>query len=150
MTDNDKPISDKPARDKHYPCPECRKPMLRREGKKGPFWGCSDFPKCRATLNDLHGKPSTEINEDYRCPLCTRQMVKAEADKGEYWFCSGYSKGCKVRLADHNGAPEPAFRCRKCGNLLTKRKGKHGEFWGCRSYPECKATYHDSEGHPDF
>ena len=36
-------------------CPKCGSPMILRTGKKGPnvgtkFWGCSNFPKCRNTL----------------------------------------------------------------------------------------------------
>jgi DNA topoisomerase-1 len=31
-------------------CPTCGAPMKRREGKNGPFWGCSTYPKCRQTL----------------------------------------------------------------------------------------------------
>ena len=66
----------------------------------GPFWGCSEFPKCRATLNDIHGKPSKDVDDLYRCPLCTRRLVRAAPEKGDYWFCSGYSKGCKATVSD--------------------------------------------------
>ena len=31
-------------------CPDCGAPMARREGKFGPFLGCSAFPKCKKTL----------------------------------------------------------------------------------------------------
>jgi len=36
-------------------CPACGKPMILRTARKGPrtglrFWGCSDYPKCKATL----------------------------------------------------------------------------------------------------
>ena len=31
-------------------CPECGAAMILRDGKKGKFWGCSRFPKCRKTL----------------------------------------------------------------------------------------------------
>lgn len=30
-------------------CPKCSKPMRRRRGSKGEFWGCSGFPDCRGT-----------------------------------------------------------------------------------------------------
>ena len=133
-----------------YYCPECKKPMRRIEGKMGPFWGCCGFPECRTTLNDMAGKPSTEVDEHYRCPICTRRLVKANKGKDVYWFCSGYSKGCKVTLADNNGVPEPAHRCPNCGNLLVKRKGKNGIFWGCSEFPHCKATYSDLNDEPDF
>jgi ssDNA-binding Zn-finger/Zn-ribbon topoisomerase 1 len=122
--------------------------MRRIDGRMGPFWGCSDFPTCRATLNEVDGKPSADINPDYRCPLCTRKLVRANKDEGEYWFCSGYNKGCKVKLDDHEGRPKPAHRCKKCGQLLVKREGKNGPFWGCSSYPVCTASYNDLEGRP--
>lgn len=138
------------ASGKTYPCPECHKPMQRRSGKRGPFWGCSDFPRCRATLHDLDGKPSAEADERFRCPICTRPMIRADRDKGDYWFCSGYSKGCRTRLADQDGKPEAAYRCRDCGSLLVKREGKHGEFWGCSKYPECTASYRNKDNRPDF
>jgi ssDNA-binding Zn-finger/Zn-ribbon topoisomerase 1 len=113
----------------------------------GPFWGCSTFPACKTTLNDVDGKPTTEINEEYRCPICTRRLVKST---GDYWFCSGYSKGCKITLEDADGVPKTAFRCRECGSLLVKRNGKNGLFWGCSEYPECSATYNDLDGRPDY
>ena len=35
-------------------CPECLENMVLRRPKAGqkwePFWGCSDFPNCRGTL----------------------------------------------------------------------------------------------------
>lgn len=30
-------------------CQQCNKPMRRRKGVRGAFWGCSDYPKCRFT-----------------------------------------------------------------------------------------------------
>jgi len=32
-------------------CPECKKPLVIREGKQGRFWGCTGFPSCRFTRN---------------------------------------------------------------------------------------------------
>lgn len=37
-------------------CPQCGAPMVRRTAKKGPragkdFWGCSNYPACRCTIN---------------------------------------------------------------------------------------------------
>ena len=40
------------------PCPACgRGVMQKRKGKHGDFWGCSAFPRCRMTANDVGGKP---------------------------------------------------------------------------------------------
>lgn len=30
-------------------CPSCDVPMVRRNGNRGPFWGCHNFPGCRQT-----------------------------------------------------------------------------------------------------
>jgi ssDNA-binding Zn-finger/Zn-ribbon topoisomerase 1 len=133
----------------HY-CPKCKKPLRRIQGKMGPFWGCTGFPDCRASLNDVGGKPSKEVDEHYRCPLCTRRLVKADKEKGNYWYCSGYAKGCKVKLPDHAGIPEAAYQCRLCHHLLVKRKGKNGVFWGCSEYPLCTASYNDENNRPLF
>ena len=39
------------------PCPNCGKPMVKRKGKNGCFWGCSGFPECKTTASDNKGKP---------------------------------------------------------------------------------------------
>jgi restriction system protein len=31
------------------PCPDCGNQLVVRSGKRGRFWGCSSFPKCRFT-----------------------------------------------------------------------------------------------------
>ena len=38
-------------------CPRCGAPMFLRNGKNGPFWGCSNYPDCKMTANDNKGKP---------------------------------------------------------------------------------------------
>ncbi len=32
-------------------CPRCGSPMVKRNGPRGEFWGCSTFPKCKGTRN---------------------------------------------------------------------------------------------------
>lgn len=134
----------------HY-CPVCRKPLRRMNGKMGPFWGCTGFPDCHMTLDDVDGKPSREPDEQFCCPVCTRRMVKRQNRQGgPYWVCTGAAKGCDVSLADDEGKPARAFRCRSCGHLLVKRQGRHGLFWGCSHYPDCNQTYNDRDGAPDL
>lgn len=131
-------------------CPQCKAPMQRRNGKLGPFWGCTTFPACKATLHDHDGKPSSTVNERYRCPICTRRLAKAEGEQRSYWYCTGYEKGCKVKIADADGMPELSWRCKACNGILAQRNSKHGTFWGCKNYPECTATYRDLDGEPDY
>ncbi|MGN0941473.1 MAG: DNA topoisomerase 3 [Selenomonadaceae bacterium] len=45
-----------------YECPRCHKGVLeKRHGKKGDFWGCTNFPRCRLTTNDIDGKPDMAL-----------------------------------------------------------------------------------------
>lgn len=30
-------------------CPDCTGPMSERDGRRGPFWGCLEYPACRGT-----------------------------------------------------------------------------------------------------
>lgn len=32
-------------------CPICKGPMTIRYGKRGPFWGCNKYPKCKSTIH---------------------------------------------------------------------------------------------------
>jgi len=36
-------------------CPSCGIKMVRRTGKRGEFWGCQNYPKCRQMLNMKSG-----------------------------------------------------------------------------------------------
>lgn len=38
-------------------CPKCGKPMIRRKGNNGFFWGCTGYPVCRNSFPDKKGKP---------------------------------------------------------------------------------------------
>ena len=49
-------------------CPRCGAELVRRHGKYGDFYGCSNFPDCRYTQDTLHESNyeyghSTEIQE---------------------------------------------------------------------------------------
>ncbi|MDM4770869.1 DNA topoisomerase III [Solimonas sp. SE-A11] len=38
-------------------CPTCGKPMRKRSGSRGEFWGCTGYPDCKATA-EVEGKSS--------------------------------------------------------------------------------------------
>lgn len=91
-------------------CPKCHKPMVERVSKKGDtkgntFWGCSDFPKCKSTLQveiaetEPESQVSTPelIDKVPLCPKCNESMVKRSAKKGktsgvDFWGCSAFPK----------------------------------------------------------
>lgn len=40
------------ADDENSPsCPDCGAPMRKRTSSRGPFWGCSRYPQCKATYD---------------------------------------------------------------------------------------------------
>ena len=44
-----------------HQCPRCGKGILmKRHGRNGDFWGCSNYPRCRMTCDDKNGKPDLE------------------------------------------------------------------------------------------
>ncbi len=110
--DAGKPADDGP----HFPCPACHKPMRRRQGKNGWFWGCSAYPECRQTLPDEDGKPGLPP------PVDTRAERPAEAAHREV------------------SAPGKAGeKCPTCGEgtvVLRSSKGK--PFLGCSRFPSCR------------
>jgi DNA topoisomerase-3 len=41
-----------------YRCEACGEGVQRRNGPRGPFWGCMAYPKCKKTYPDDDGKPA--------------------------------------------------------------------------------------------
>ena len=56
----EKPASFKPkapTASSEHKCQACEKPLIRRKGTKGYFWGCTGYPECTSTYVDYLGKP---------------------------------------------------------------------------------------------
>ena len=94
-----------------HSCPECKKGQLRkRPGAKGAFWGCSAYPDCRASFEDLKGmpslkaKPKVTISEVEMCKECGKGLVRRSGKKGFFWGCSAYPN-CKQLYQDLKGKP---------------------------------------------
>lgn len=44
-----------------HPCPRCKQGVLvKRHGKNGDFWGCTNYPRCRMSCDDREGAPDLE------------------------------------------------------------------------------------------
>lgn len=154
-----------------FKCPKCNGVLVKRTGKHGDFWGCTNFPECKATFEDDGGKPTTDkkvrsarlIREGApKCPKCGGALLKRNGKYGDFWACINYPD-CKEHFEDDNGKPafdkknrsaqlikEGAPKCPQCGGALVRRKGKNGDFWGCINYPDCRASFNDVSGKPAF
>ncbi|MDR1702429.1 MAG: DNA topoisomerase 3 [Sporomusaceae bacterium] len=83
------------------PCPVCQKGVLRqKKGKDNIFWGCSNYPDCTASFEDVDGRAQIII-----CPLCQKNVLKKrKSAKGYFWGCGAYPK-CRATFADKDGQP---------------------------------------------
>lgn len=100
-----------------HPCPNdgCNGILRRRIGKRGAFWGCSNYPNCDATRPDADGKPGEQQQpaaqcSNVACPECGKPLRLLQAGKGpnkgkHFWGCTGYREGCHFTAEDDGGQP---------------------------------------------
>jgi DNA topoisomerase I len=87
-----------------YKCPTCSKPMIKRVGRFGPFFGCSGYPECkviqqadRKTGLPLPPRPPPR-HTGLKCPKCgKKELVVRTGKRGEFLSCSGYPR-CRLTL----------------------------------------------------
>ncbi len=65
-------------------CPECGHELVLRQGRYGPFVGCSNFPKCRYIKKEEPEKTGE------KCPECGQDLVIRKGRRGPFVGCSGY------------------------------------------------------------
>lgn len=95
-------------------CPNCGRKMLLREGRFGPFLGCSGYPECKTIVNIKKAL-------DVECPECHEgRVVERKSRKGRVFFgCERYPD-CKFVSWD-KPIGEP---CPQCGGVLTEKTTK--------------------------
>lgn len=97
-------------------CPLCGAPLVKRTGRFGEFYACSNFPKCKYTAS----LPSQRTGVE--CPQCHEgEIIEKRNKRGQIFYaCSNYPK-CKFTLS---GRPT-GEKCPLCGSLLIEdKKGK--------------------------
>ncbi|MCA9244851.1 MAG: type I DNA topoisomerase [Phycisphaerales bacterium] len=85
-------------------CPECKSTMELRRGRFGPFFSCTNFPKCKFVSN-LRGQAKKDAEEmmpgpekakpiptDLPCEECGQPMLIRESRRGKFLGCSAYPK----------------------------------------------------------
>ena len=84
--------------------------MVVQRGPRGPFLGCSAYPKCRST------KPIPEEMKEKIKALLPPPPKKTVP------------------------AVDVRETCPECGVPMKLRPGRRGFFLGCSKYPKCKGT----------
>lgn len=101
-------------------CPECGSPLVLRQGRYGPFIGCSDFPACRYTepILDKIG---------VACPLDGGDLVRRRTRRGRIFYgCANYPE-CEFTSWKR---PLPTA-CPQCGGLLVVENKSHAACIKC-------------------
>ncbi len=110
-------------------CEKCQKPLYLRRGKRGPWLGCSGYPRCkgRGAFNTLSPQDQEALLE---------AMGQHEA-----------ANPTPTIAAVAAGAPKTASKpvamgidCTMCGKPMVIRHGRRGPFLGCSGYPKCRNT----------
>ncbi|TEW52160.1 DNA topoisomerase family protein [Psychromonas algicola] len=132
-------------------CPKCASPLHIRNGKQGPFLGCSAYPECDY-LRPLHEKSEVKkVLTGSSCPLCKNELVLKQGRFGLFIGCSDYPN-CEhtAQLSEQNKPQEnpekeQSIACPSCKNgHLIQRQSRFGKtFYACDNYPACKYAVND-------
>jgi DNA topoisomerase-1 len=116
-------------------CEKCGSPMILRDSKRGPFLGCSSFPKCRATkmMKKLEGADLKQVE-------ALIPMLKEGAAKNAEMIAKILGENPAAAGAVRPTTMATDIDCDECGKPMVIRKGRRGYFLGCSGYPKCKNT----------
>ena len=95
-------------------CPECGKPLAKRQSRFGNFVGCTGYPECHYIKTEI-------ATVGVACPKCGKDIIRKRSRKGKIFFgCSGYPECDQVFWY------KPISKaCPKCGSLLVERGKKY-------------------------
>ncbi len=115
-----------------YHCANTGNVMFLRQGRFGPFMGCSGFPKCRKILKlDAEGKPIE--GPDFTCGLLANDGAPANG-VGR----NGTETSVVANTADLPNATSHV--CPQGRGRMLQRQSRFGPFLGCSEYPKCRTS----------
>lgn len=95
-------------------CDKCGEPMAVKNGRYGPFLGCTGYPKCKTIKNIGGGSGSTGI----ACPACGKgEIVQKRSRRGAFYACNQYPDCKNAYWSKPTGE-----KCPDCGALLVHGK----------------------------
>jgi DNA topoisomerase-1 len=112
-------------------CEKCGQPMVRKEGRYGPFLACSGYPGCKNTRSLQGNRKSPSQSAGVHCPKegCEGELVTRRSRGGRVFYgCSRYP-ACHFAVWNK---PVPEA-CPECGApfLVEKSTKNKGTFLGC-------------------
>ncbi|MGC8762350.1 MAG: type I DNA topoisomerase [Acidobacteriota bacterium] len=93
-------------------CPQCGSPLVRKQGRYGPFVACSNYPACRFIQREGAEVP---------CPKCGKPLARRFGkSRKAFYGCTGYPECDFLSFDKPVAGPCPA-----CGSkwLVERRRG---------------------------
>jgi DNA topoisomerase I len=123
----------------HLVCDRCGKPIYLRRGKRGPWLGCSGYPRCRNRVAFKTLKP--EEQEQLLEALAAHEAAQPQAAQPQSQPSAPATPSTNGKPVNAPNKPVPTgIDCEECGKPLVIREGKRGPFLGCSGYPKCRHT----------
>lgn len=124
------------------PCPRCGADLVIRQGKHGPFLGCSAYPACDY-LRAPSGQDVEKVLEGSQCPECGHPLAIKKGRYGLFVGCTHYPH-CH-HMVSLQEKDETQIPCPACGEgHLISRTSRFGKtFYACSHYPACKYVVND-------
>lgn len=122
-------------------CPDCGAILQIKQGKRGLFLGCTNYPKCEY-IKPLQQNYHVIKTLEESCPECGHLLQIKQGHLGMFIGCSNYPTCHFIVHEQQEESEETNFICPECKqHQLIARKGRAGKiFYGCRGYPQCKFT----------
>jgi DNA topoisomerase-1 len=123
-------------------CPACGRPMRRRTGRFGEFWGCTGYPECRAIV-DPKKKALPPPDPEFRMPCpragCGGVITAKRSRRGTIFYsCSNYAATPRCEYVAWS-RPDAEQQCQACG-FPTAERAFRGVSQGMRcTNAECPA-----------
>jgi DNA topoisomerase-1 len=109
--------------------------LLLRDGKRGPWLGCKNFPKCRGM------KSITKLDGDQRKQVeALVPLLKEGAARSAEMIAKITGENPVTASAAQAQNITTDIDCDECGKPMIIRNGRRGKFLGCSGYPKCKNT----------
>jgi DNA topoisomerase-1 len=135
-------------------CPECGSSLVIKLGRRGKFYGCSNYPNCGFTRPVPGQKAEEPELLDQKCPQCGSQLQRRRGRFGPFVGCSNYPdcKYIEKAAPRKTGVACPTCLtqpCKRCADdeqpgELVERRGRKGAFFGCSHYPACRHTQNEN------
>ena len=73
-------------------CPNCGADLVKKSGRYGDFLSCSNFPKCKFSMDFKEENIGINLDNITDCPNCGAPLVKKHGRNGDFLSCSNFPK----------------------------------------------------------